>query len=52
MEEIESFSRQYKAKLDEAGAKGDIPEDLALEVIHCCQRKFSLLFPLRYINTA
>lgn len=32
IEEIESFSKEYKAKLDEAGATGDIPDDLALEV--------------------
>ncbi|KAK6157825.1 hypothetical protein DH2020_012073 [Rehmannia glutinosa] len=32
MEEIESFSRQYKKKLDEVGARGEIPDDLALEV--------------------
>ncbi|KAL0420730.1 UNVERIFIED_CONTAM: Ribosome maturation factor RimP [Sesamum latifolium] len=32
MEEIESFSRQYKKKLDEIGARGEIPDDLALEV--------------------
>lgn len=33
MEEIESFSRQYKKRLDEVGARGEIPDDLALEVI-------------------
>lgn len=32
MEEIESFSREYKKKLDEVGATGEIPDDLALEV--------------------
>ncbi|KAK6133913.1 hypothetical protein DH2020_032342 [Rehmannia glutinosa] len=32
MKEIESFSRQYKKKLDEVGARGEIPDDLALEV--------------------
>ncbi|XP_073299972.1 uncharacterized protein [Primulina huaijiensis] len=32
MEEIKSFSREYKTKLDEVGATGDIPDDLALEV--------------------
>lgn len=32
MEEIESFSRKYKKTLDEVGAKGDFPYDLALEV--------------------
>ncbi|CAA2955618.1 Hypothetical predicted protein [Olea europaea subsp. europaea] len=33
MEEIESFSRQYKKRLDEVGAREEIPDDLALEVI-------------------
>lgn len=32
IEEIELFSRQYKQQLDEIGAKGEIPDDLALEV--------------------
>ncbi|XP_073135186.1 uncharacterized protein [Henckelia pumila] len=32
MDEIESFSRDYKKKLDEAGVTGEIPDDLALEV--------------------
>lgn len=32
MEEIESYSRQYKKRLDEVGASGEIPDDLALEV--------------------
>ncbi|KAH6807240.1 Uncharacterized protein family UPF0090 [Perilla frutescens var. frutescens] len=32
MEEIESFSRKYKEVLDEVGATGEIPDDLALEV--------------------
>ncbi|KAI3465407.1 hypothetical protein Pfo_022070 [Paulownia fortunei] len=32
MEEIESFSRQFKKKLDEVGARVEIPDDLALEV--------------------
>nr|XP_016469665.1 PREDICTED: uncharacterized protein LOC107792005 [Nicotiana tabacum] len=32
MDEMEEFSRQYKKKLDEAGALGKIPDDLALEV--------------------
>ncbi|PIM98068.1 hypothetical protein CDL12_29453 [Handroanthus impetiginosus] len=32
MEEIESFSRKYKKKLDEIGATVEIPDDLALEV--------------------
>lgn len=32
MEEIENFSRQYKKRLEEVGAEGEIPDDLALEV--------------------
>lgn len=32
MDEIESYSRQYKRRLDEIGASGEIPDDLALEV--------------------
>ncbi|MFS8017890.1 putative ribosome maturation factor RimP [Helianthus anomalus] len=32
MEDIQSYSQEYKKKLDEAGAVGDIPSDLALEV--------------------
>ncbi|KAL9225874.1 hypothetical protein vseg_001750 [Gypsophila vaccaria] len=32
MDEIESYSREYKKHLDEEGSKGQIPEDLALEV--------------------
>lgn len=32
MEEIESYSQQYKKRLDEAGAHGEIPDNLALEV--------------------
>lgn len=32
MDEMEEFSREYKKRLDEAGALGKIPEDLALEV--------------------
>ncbi|XP_009786231.1 uncharacterized protein [Nicotiana sylvestris] len=32
MDEMEEFSRQYKKMLDEAGALGKIPDDLALEV--------------------
>ncbi|KAK6921890.1 hypothetical protein RJ641_012397 [Dillenia turbinata] len=32
VEELEGYSREYKKRLDEMGAKGDIPEDLALEV--------------------
>ncbi|KAK2967792.1 hypothetical protein RJ640_008012, partial [Escallonia rubra] len=32
MEEVESYSRQFKQRLEEAGAEGEIPDDLALEV--------------------
>ena len=32
MEEIESYSREYKKRIDEVGALGEIPNDLALEV--------------------
>ncbi|KAL6983317.1 hypothetical protein U1Q18_016706 [Sarracenia purpurea var. burkii] len=32
MDEIESYSHQYKRRLDEVGALGEIPDDLALEV--------------------
>ncbi|KAM7468466.1 hypothetical protein LguiB_016028 [Lonicera macranthoides] len=32
MEEIESYSREYKKRVDEVGALGEIPNDLALEV--------------------
>nr|XP_043608433.1 uncharacterized protein LOC122580222 [Erigeron canadensis] len=32
MEDIKSYSREYKKRLDEAGNVGDIPTDLALEV--------------------
>lgn len=32
MEELESYSQEYKKKLDEVGALGEIPDDLALEV--------------------
>lgn len=45
MDEMEEFSRQYKKRLDEAGALGKIPEDLAIEVTvetmlysHCCYK--------------
>ncbi|XP_059648738.1 uncharacterized protein LOC132294775 isoform X2 [Cornus florida] len=31
MEEIEDYSRQYKKRLEELGAAGEIPDDLALE---------------------
>ncbi|OMO72026.1 Ribosome maturation factor RimP [Corchorus olitorius] len=32
MEELESYSQEYKKRLDEAGERGEIPDDLALEV--------------------
>lgn len=33
MEELESYNHEFKKRLDEVGALGDIPDDLALEVI-------------------
>lgn len=32
MDLIESYSREYKKRLEEEGSKGEIPNDLALEV--------------------
>lgn len=32
MEDIQSYNHEYKKRLDEAGAVGDIPNDMALEV--------------------
>ncbi|XP_050947089.1 uncharacterized protein LOC103489189 [Cucumis melo] len=32
MEELDSYSKEYKKRLDETGALGNIPDDLALEV--------------------
>ncbi|XP_038891543.1 uncharacterized protein LOC120080930 [Benincasa hispida] len=32
LEELESYSQEYKKRLDETGALGNIPDDLALEV--------------------
>ncbi|CAK9186213.1 unnamed protein product [Ilex paraguariensis] len=32
MDEIETYSQQYKKRLDKVGAMGEIPDDLALEV--------------------
>ncbi|KAJ8760532.1 hypothetical protein K2173_015199 [Erythroxylum novogranatense] len=32
MEELESYSQEYKKRLDEVGALGEIPDNLALEV--------------------
>jgi len=33
MEELECYNKKYKERLDEVGALGEIPDDLALEVI-------------------
>ncbi|XP_016202910.1 uncharacterized protein LOC107643698 isoform X4 [Arachis ipaensis] len=33
MEELERYNQEYKKRLDEVGALGEIPEDLALEVL-------------------
>lgn len=33
MEEIESYSQEYKKRLDEAGDIGKLPKNLALEVM-------------------
>ena len=33
LELLESYSREYKKVLDEQGSKGEIPDDLGLEVI-------------------
>ncbi|KAL3511031.1 hypothetical protein ACH5RR_030432 [Cinchona calisaya] len=32
MDELESFSKEYKTRLDEVGTTGEIPDDLALDV--------------------
>lgn len=32
MEVIESYNREYKKRLDEAGHEGELPEDLAIEI--------------------
>ena len=32
MEEIESYNQEYKRRLDEIGALGEIPHNLAIEV--------------------
>ncbi|XP_071696007.1 uncharacterized protein [Rutidosis leptorrhynchoides] len=32
LEDIQNYNREYKKRLDEAGAVGDIPSDLAIEV--------------------
>lgn len=34
MEELERYNQEYKKRLDEVGALGEIPDDLALEVMH------------------
>lgn len=34
MEELECYNQKYKKRLDEVGALGEIPDDLALEVMH------------------
>jgi len=34
MEELECYNQKYKTRLDEVGALGEIPDDLALEVMH------------------
>lgn len=33
MEELERYNQEYKKRLDEAGELGEIPENLALEVL-------------------
>jgi DNA-directed RNA polymerase subunit N (RpoN/RPB10) len=35
MDELESYNQEFKKRLDEIGALGDIPDDLALEVMFC-----------------
>lgn len=35
MEELEMYSQEFKIRLDEVGALGEIPDDLALEVMRC-----------------
>jgi len=48
MDELEEFSREFKKRLDDAGAEKVIPEDLALEVQrvfpHLNQRSPRVLF--------
>lgn len=36
MEELGRYSKEYKKRLDEVGALGEIPEDLAVEVLSGC----------------
>lgn len=33
MEELECYNQEFKKRLDEVGALGEIPDDLALEVM-------------------
>lgn len=33
MEELDSYNQEFKKRLDEVGALGEIPDDLGLEVI-------------------
>lgn len=37
MEELERYNQEYKNRLDEVGALGDIPGDLAIEVMKSWQ---------------
>lgn len=47
MEELGRYSKEYKRKLDDVGALGEIPEDLAVEV-HLNQ--VSIMFdPYKYV---
>lgn len=45
MEELESYSQEYKKKLNEVGERGEIPDDLALEVKKMNTNLFHVLFP-------
>lgn len=46
MEEIESYSREYKKKLEEIGASGDIPSNLALEVTKTFSSQIGFIYGL------
>jgi len=35
MEELDSYNQEFKKRLDEVGALGEIPDDLGLEVTFC-----------------
>ena len=35
MEELDSYNQEFKKRLDEVGALGEIPDDLGLEVMFC-----------------